>query len=76
MPLARVAGAAGTRRRLCRLSHALNDRTRGAVIALRAGGNRTGAESVMTSQTGYPMAVDFAGGAPRIGRTTARASPG
>jgi formylmethanofuran dehydrogenase subunit B len=50
---------------LCRLSHALNDRTRGAVIALRAGGNRTGAESVMTAQTGYPMAVDFAGGAPR-----------
>ena len=35
------------------------------MIALRAGGNRTGAESVMTSQAGYPMAVDFAGGAPR-----------
>jgi formylmethanofuran dehydrogenase subunit B len=50
---------------LCRLSHALNDRTRGAVIALRAGGNRTGAESVMTAQTGYPMAVDFISGAPR-----------
>jgi formylmethanofuran dehydrogenase subunit B len=50
---------------LWRLSHALNDRMRGAVIALRAGGNRTGAESVMTAQTGYPMAVDFAGGAPR-----------
>ena len=48
-----------------RLSHALNDRTRGAVIALRAGGNRTGAESVMTAHTGFPMAVDFAGGAPR-----------
>ncbi len=50
---------------LCRLSHALNDRTRGAVIALRGGGNRTGTEAAMTSQTGYPMAVDFAGGAPR-----------
>jgi formylmethanofuran dehydrogenase subunit B len=50
---------------LWRLSHALNDRTRGAVIALRAGGNRTGAESVMTAQTGYPMAVDFVSGAPR-----------
>ena len=48
-----------------RLSHALNDRTRGAAIALRAGGNRTGAESVMTAHTGFPMAVDFAGGAPR-----------
>jgi formylmethanofuran dehydrogenase subunit B len=50
---------------LWRVSHALNERTRGAVIALRAGGNRTGAESVMTSHTGYPMAVDFAGGGPR-----------
>jgi formylmethanofuran dehydrogenase subunit B len=50
---------------LWRLSHALNERIRGAVIALRAGGNRTGAESVMTSHTGYPIAVDFAGGAPR-----------
>jgi formylmethanofuran dehydrogenase subunit B len=50
---------------LWRLSHALNERTRGAVIALRAGGNRTGAESVMTAQAGYPMAVDFGGGAPR-----------
>ena len=50
---------------LWRLSHALNERTRGAVIALRAGGNRIGAESVMTAQAGYPLAVDFAGGAPR-----------
>jgi formylmethanofuran dehydrogenase subunit B len=50
---------------LWRLSHALNERTRGAVITLRAGGNRVGAESVMTAQTGYPMAVDFAGGVPR-----------
>ena len=50
---------------LWRLSHALNERTRGAVIALRGGGNRSGAESVMTAQTGYPMAVDFAGGVPR-----------
>lgn len=67
-PLAADAGpldAPGRAAALWRLSHALNHRTRGAVIALRAGGNRTGAESVMTSQTGYPMAVDFAGGAPR-----------
>jgi formylmethanofuran dehydrogenase subunit B len=57
--------APGRAAALCRLSHALNDRTRGAVIALRAGGNRIGAESVMTAQTGYPMAVDFLGAAPR-----------
>ena len=57
--------ASGRAAALWRLSQALNDRTRGAVIALRAGGNRTGAESVMTAHAGYPMAVDFAGGAPR-----------
>jgi formylmethanofuran dehydrogenase subunit B len=50
---------------LCRLSHALNHRRRGAVLALRGGGNRTGAEAVMTSAAGYPMAVDFASGVPR-----------
>ena len=51
-PSARTAGpppARGRAAALWRLSHALNDRTRGAVIALRAGGNRTGAESVMTA---------------------------
>jgi formylmethanofuran dehydrogenase subunit B len=50
---------------LCRLSHALNRQARGAVVALRAGGNRSGAEAVLTAAAGYPMAVDFAGGAPR-----------
>jgi formylmethanofuran dehydrogenase subunit B len=33
---------------------------------LRDGGNRSGADAVMTSQTGYPMAVDFARGFPRF----------
>ena len=47
------------------LGRALNERTRCAAIALRAGGNRSGADSVLTSHTGYPMAVDFARGYPR-----------
>ena len=50
---------------LTALSQALNDSTRCAGIALRAGGNRSGADAVLTSQTGYPMAVDFARGFPR-----------
>jgi formylmethanofuran dehydrogenase subunit B len=49
------------------LGRALNERTRCAAIALRGGGNRSGADSVLTSQTGYPMAVDFARGRPRYG---------
>jgi formylmethanofuran dehydrogenase subunit B len=47
------------------LGQALNATTRCAAIALRAGGNRSGADSVLTSQTGYPFAVDFARGYPR-----------
>lgn len=43
----------------------LNARTRAALCTLRAGGNRTGAEAVMTWQTGFPMCVDFSRGAPR-----------
>jgi formylmethanofuran dehydrogenase subunit B len=34
-------------------------------MALRAGGNRNGAESVMTWQTGFPMTVDYSRGVPR-----------
>ena len=51
--------------RLAAVSHALNERTRCAAIALRAGGNRSGADSVLVAQTGYPFAVDFARGYPR-----------
>jgi formylmethanofuran dehydrogenase subunit B len=51
--------------RLAALSHALNERTRCAAMALRAGGNRSGADSVLVAQTGYPFAVDFARGYPR-----------
>jgi formylmethanofuran dehydrogenase subunit B len=50
---------------LTTVAQALNESTRCAAIALRAGGNRSGADSVLTTQTGYPMAVDFARGAPR-----------
>ena len=50
---------------LASLSQALNGRTRCAAIALRAGGNRSGADSVLVSQAGYPFAVDFARGVPR-----------
>lgn len=50
---------------LIALIQALNGPTRAALCTLRAGGNRSGAESVLTSQTGYPMAVDFSQGFPR-----------
>ena len=47
------------------LAQALNDRTRCAALALRAGGNRSGADSVLVAHAGYPCAVDFARGYPR-----------
>jgi formylmethanofuran dehydrogenase subunit B len=50
---------------LIALAQALNGPTRAALSVLRAGGNRSGADAVMTSQTGYPAAVDFTHGHPR-----------
>jgi formylmethanofuran dehydrogenase subunit B len=50
---------------LIALAQALNGPTRAALISLRAGGNRVGAESVLTWQTGYPFAVDYSLGYPR-----------
>ena len=50
---------------LIALVQALNGPTRAALSSLRAGGNRSGAESVLTWQTGYPLAVDFSAGFPR-----------
>jgi formylmethanofuran dehydrogenase subunit B len=47
------------------LAQALNATTRCAAVALRAGGNRSGADSVLTSQAGYPFAIDYARGYPR-----------
>ena len=50
---------------LISLAQALNGPTRCALISLRGGGNRSGAESCLTAQTGYPAAVDFSAGYPR-----------
>jgi formylmethanofuran dehydrogenase subunit B len=56
---------AGTRAEaLITLVQALNTPTRAVLVSLRAGGNRNGFESVLTWQTGYPMAVDFGTGVP------------
>ncbi|HVH10190.1 MAG TPA: hypothetical protein VM736_10365, partial [Gemmatimonadales bacterium] len=49
---------------LIALSQALNGATRCALSTLRGGGNRSGAEAVLTWQTGFPGAVDFARGYP------------
>jgi formylmethanofuran dehydrogenase subunit B len=49
---------------LAALAQALNGPSRCALSSLRGGGNRSGAEAVMTWQTGFPMAVDFAPGYP------------
>lgn len=51
---------------LTALGQQLNAVTRASVTPLRAGGNRVGAESVLTWQTGYPMTVDFSRGVPRF----------
>ena len=58
-------GDPGRAAALIALAQALNGPTRAALSVLRAGGNRTGAEAVMTWQTGYPAAVDFTRGHPR-----------
>jgi formylmethanofuran dehydrogenase subunit B len=50
---------------LIALAQALNGPTRAALTLLRGGGNRSGIDAVLTSQTGYPAAVDFSRGAPR-----------
>ena len=60
-----VAGDSGRSAALIAFVHALNGPTRSALVTLRAGGNRSGADACLTAQTGYPMAVDFASGYPR-----------
>ncbi|HEX5575648.1 MAG TPA: hypothetical protein VFX42_07215 [Gemmatimonadales bacterium] len=50
---------------LIALAQALNTPTRAALSSLRAGGNRVGAEAVLTAQSGYPFAVDYSRGYPR-----------
>jgi formylmethanofuran dehydrogenase subunit B len=49
---------------LAALAQALNAHTRCAAVALRGGGNRSGADSVLTAQVGYPVAIDFSRGYP------------
>jgi formylmethanofuran dehydrogenase subunit B len=49
---------------LVTLAQALNGPTRCALSPLRGGGNRSGADAVLTWQTGFPFAVDFARGYP------------
>lgn len=49
---------------LIALAQALNGPTRCALSSLRAGGNRSGADAVVTWQTGFPCAVDFGRGYP------------
>jgi len=51
---------------LTALGQGLNAGTRACVTPLRGGGNRIGAEAVLTWQTGYPMTVDFSRGHPRF----------
>ena len=51
---------------LIALAQALNGVTRAALSSLRAGGNRSGAEAVLTWQTGYPLAVSYGPGFPRF----------
>ncbi|HEX5634030.1 MAG TPA: hypothetical protein VFX50_12415 [Gemmatimonadales bacterium] len=50
---------------LIALVQALNGPTRAALSLLRAGGNRSGVDAVLTAQTGYPAAIDFSRGVPR-----------
>jgi formylmethanofuran dehydrogenase subunit B len=47
------------------LAQSLNAHTRCAALALRGAGNSSGADSVFTAHTGYPIAIDFARGYPR-----------
>ncbi len=49
---------------LVTLAQALNAPTRCALVVLRGGGNRSGADAVLTWQTGFPFAVDCAAGFP------------
>ena len=49
---------------LIALAQALNGTVRCGVSTLRAGGNRTGADAVLTGRTGFPCAIDFATGVP------------
>jgi formylmethanofuran dehydrogenase subunit B len=69
------AGADAAQQHAVRAAAAtLNAVSRVRLVPLRGGGNRVGAEAVLTWQTGFPTAVDFAAGWPRsLGRETGAA---
>src|SRR5438128_1377094 len=52
----------------------LNVSTRFYILPMRGGGNATGAENVLTWQTGYPFAVNLGRGYPRFGPSEFTAS--
>lgn len=52
---------------LTQLAQQAQEQTRMATASLPGAGNAAGASSVMTWQTGYPMAVSFAAGQPEYG---------
>ncbi|HEY7529196.1 MAG TPA: hypothetical protein VIC56_00810 [Gemmatimonadota bacterium] len=65
---------AGQQHALRATAATLNAVTRVRLVPLRGGGNRVGAEAVLTWQTGFPIAVDFSAGWPRsLGRGTGAA---
>jgi len=49
---------------LIALAQALNEPTRAALLTLRDGGNRNGAEALLTWQAGYPLGVTYRSGFP------------
>src|SRR5688500_19418249 len=62
---------AGRAEALIAVTHALNGPTRAALSTLRAGGNRSGADSVATWQTGYPRSEERRVGTGRSSVATA-----
>ena len=67
MGLTQTRGRDLTVSELFTLATELNEHTRFSVIPMRGHGNVTGADQVMTWQTGYPFAVSFARGYPVYG---------
>lgn len=73
-PLSEPRARAWRAESLISLAQQLNASIRCSLFALRAGGNRNGAEAVMTWQTGFPMTVDYSRGVPRYRPDDASAS--
>ena len=71
--LGRSPGGAGAVEAALLLVRDLNESTRFVALTLGGPGNRTGAEAVLTWQSGFPLGADFARGYPRppFGEATA-----